>query len=247
MFEDVATSVNGQAVDPSAANGQRPYSVASSPSSQANPSHEPEMERDNGRYLRILVFFGKIILQIIWWDLIVTRVPLIGDRIRALRPRRFRRWAQQFRVLAVEMGGVMIKLGQFLSARVDVLPIEVTEELQGLQDEVPAEEPRHMFAVAEAELGSLSARFAHIEENPLAAASFGQAHRAWLLPANGTSELGEAVVLKVQRPNIEMLVQTDLAALRIVARWIMRYKPIRRRADVPALMERVCHYAVGRA
>ena len=45
------------------------------------------------------------------------------------------------------------------------------------------------------------------------------------------------VVVKVQRPGIEDLVRTDLAALRVVARWVMRYKPIRKRANVPALME----------
>ncbi|MCP5095326.1 MAG: AarF/ABC1/UbiB kinase family protein [Chloroflexi bacterium] len=236
MLEDVMTTVNSRTVDPVSSNGHTNRAV-DSPAPAPNQIPEPEVERDNGRYLRILTFFGKIILQIIWWDLLVVRIPLIGNRIRALRPRRYRRWSRQFRGLALQMGGVMIKLGQFLSARVDVLPVEVTEELQGLQDEVPAEDPVRMLAVAEAELGTLSARFAHIEETPLAAASFGQAHRAWLLPANGVAELGEAVVIKVQRPNIEMLVQTDLAALRIVARWIMRYRPIGRRADVPALME----------
>jgi predicted unusual protein kinase regulating ubiquinone biosynthesis (AarF/ABC1/UbiB family) len=241
QLEELVTSLNGHVIAPAAANGQ-----AQRDDDTAVPFHNPtttppeqkaEPERDNGRYFRILTFFGSIILHIIWWDLLVTRIPLIGGRVRATRPRRFRRWARRFRSLALEMGGVMIKLGQFLSARVDVLPPEVTEELQGLQDEVPAEEPERMLAAAVAELGSLSDHFSHIEETPLAAASLGQAHRAWLLPANGATERGDAVVIKIQRPNIEALVRTDLAALRIVARWMMRYQPIRRRADVPALME----------
>ena len=48
-----------------------------------------------------------------------------------------RRFAQRFHVLAVDLGGLMIKVGQFLSSRLDVLPPEITKELEGLQDEVP--------------------------------------------------------------------------------------------------------------
>ena len=51
------------------------------------------------------------------------------------------------------MGGLMIKVGQFLSARLDVLPIEITQELSGLQDEVPAEDFAAIREQAEAELG----------------------------------------------------------------------------------------------
>jgi len=211
-----------------------PASDTASPGSGGPPRAKI---RDNGRYLRILIFFGRIITHIIWWDLLLGRIPVVGSWTRRTRPTRFRNWAGKFRALAVDMGGVMIKLGQFLSARVDVLPPEITEELQGLQDEVPAEDPAQMLAVAEAELGPLSAHFAHIEETPLAAASLGQAHRAWLLPNNGATDRGEAVVIKIQRPNIENIVRTDLDALRIVAQWMMRYRPIGRRANVPALME----------
>lgn len=192
----------------------------------------------NGRYRRILTFFGGVILHIIWWDIMGTRVPLLADYVRQTRSIRFRQWARRFRALAVGMGGVMIKLGQFLSARVDVLPPEITEELQGLQDEVPSETPDHMIAILEAELSDWRSRFTCFEEQPLAAASLGQAHRARLELEDGTET---AVVVKIQRPNIEAIVQTDLAALRVVARWIMRYGPIRRRADVPALMDEFAH------
>jgi predicted unusual protein kinase regulating ubiquinone biosynthesis (AarF/ABC1/UbiB family) len=193
--------------------------------------------QENGRYQRILFFFGGVILHIIWWDLLMGRVPIINSIVRNRRPYRLRRSARQFRALALEMGGVMIKLGQFLSARVDVLPLEVTEELRGLQDEVPPEPPWRTLAVIAEELPHHATIFAKIEETPLAAASLGQTHRAWLHPRNQDNGNGEAVVIKVQRPNIEEIVRTDLDALRVVARWIMRYKPIRRRANVPALME----------
>ncbi len=195
---------------------------------------EPHTITQDGRYRRILLFFASIILHIIWWDILGTRLPLLADRIRQSRPNRLRRWARRFRALAASMGGVMIKLGQFLSARVDVLPPEITEELQGLQDEVPSEDPHHMMAVLSAELGAWRERFSCFEEQPLAAASLGQAHRAKLRTEEG---IETAVVVKIQRPHIETIVQTDLAALHVVARWIMRYGPIRRRADVPALMD----------
>lgn len=211
-----------------------PPSVSESPvnSSPKNPNF-----RSDGRFRRILTFFARVILHLIIWDIVGGRVPLLKTAIRQSRPRRFRRWARRFRELALAMGGVMIKLGQFLSARVDVLPPEITEELLGLQDEVTPEEPRRIMSVIQAELGELSKRFAEIEEEPLAAASLGQTHRAWLLPDDGANGRGTAVVIKVQRPNIAAIVETDLAALRIVARWTMRYRPIGRRADVPALME----------
>lgn len=216
-------------------------SAPSSSQPEIAPQNEPPQQnpnfRSNGRFRRILIFFARIILHLIFWDILGGRVPLLRTAIRQSRPRRFRRWSHAFRELALDMGGVMIKLGQFLSARVDVLPPEITEELLGLQDEVTPEETWRIMSVIQAELGDAQHRFAKIEEAPLAAASLGQTHRAWLKPANGDGALGEAVVIKVQRPNIATVVATDLAALRIVARWTMRYKPIARRADVPALME----------
>lgn len=190
-----------------------------------------------GRSRRILSFFGGLILHVIVWDLVLARVPIIGWRARQTRISRHRKMSRQFRVLAVEMGGVMIKLGQFLSSRVDVLPREITDELKGLQDEVPAVPSAEIFAILRAELGDLDLRFAHIEAEPIAAASLGQAHRAWLRPQKAGETYGKAVIVKVQRPFIEEMVRVDLGALRVVAHWLMRYKPIRKRADVPALLD----------
>ena len=190
---------------------------------------------DQLRYRRILRFFAGVIANIIWWDLMMGRVPVTRQRVLSSRPYRLRRIAREFRGLAIEMGGVMIKLGQFLSSRVDVLPIEVTQELQGLQDEVPPADNEQVFALLREQLGDLNRRFVDIERQPLAAASLGQVYRARLRPAS-EAEVAR-VVVKVQRPGIEDLVRTDLAALRVVARWVMRYKPIRKRANVPALME----------
>jgi predicted unusual protein kinase regulating ubiquinone biosynthesis (AarF/ABC1/UbiB family) len=189
------------------------------------------------RYWRIVFFFGRVTAAFIWWEIVLRRLGL-GRLTARTRAERGRRTAVRFRTLAVSMGGLMIKVGQFLSARLDVLPQEITTELAGLQDEVPPVEISAVRAVAASELAlPLDEHFAWFDEVPLAAASLGQVHRARLRPADA-AELGFAdVVVKVQRPHIEQVIQVDLAALRKVGGWMERYRPIRERADVRALIE----------
>jgi len=130
----------------------------------------------------------------------------------------------------------MIKVGQFLSSRLDVLPPEVTDELANLQDEVPAESYDAIKELAENELGaSLADKFEWFDESPLAAASLGQVHRARLRIEDEADGIRN-VVVKVQRPSIELIVEVDLSALNRVGTWLMRYRPIREHADVPALL-----------
>ena len=149
------------------------------------------------RYWRIVFFFGRVTLGFIFWEIIARRIGL-GGVARRNRSERNRRTAVRFRALAISMGGLMIKVGQFLSARLDVLPSEITDELAGLQDEVPAESFDAIRMQAEAELGTtLGAHYASFDETPLAAASLGQAHRACLREADA-AEMGYAeVVVKV--------------------------------------------------
>jgi predicted unusual protein kinase regulating ubiquinone biosynthesis (AarF/ABC1/UbiB family) len=189
------------------------------------------------RYWRIVFFFGGVTASFIFWEIFGPRVGL-GGWARRNRSERFRRIAVRFRALAIRMGGLMIKVGQFLSARLDVLPIEITQELSGLQDEVPAEEFAGIREQAEAELGEpLGVRYAWIDETPMAAASLGQVHRAKLRPDEAELAGYENVVVKVQRPHIEQVVEVDLAALRRVGGWLQRYEPVSKRTNVPALVE----------
>lgn len=179
------------------------------------------------RYQRTLWYAGWLFARVVFWEILVRR--LVGDLAAGNRPARWRRWAREFRALAVGMGGVMIKLGQFISVRADILPPEITEELASLQDEVPTVPFPAIRRVLEADLGPLDRRFASFEETPVAAASLGQAHRARLLD-------GQHVVVKVQRPGIQTLVNTDLRALGVVARGLMRFRFVSRRASLPVLL-----------
>jgi predicted unusual protein kinase regulating ubiquinone biosynthesis (AarF/ABC1/UbiB family) len=190
------------------------------------------------RYVRIVFFFAQAILNILVWDVILSRLGLRGWA-RRTRSARLTRLAARFRKLAIRMGGVLIKMGQFLSSRLDILPPEITAELSGLQDEVPPEIFGAVRRLAEAELGAtLDETFETFEIEPLAAASLGQVHRATLREKGPEAQPASfrAVVVKIQRPNIEALIHTDLAALRVVGGWLHRYPPIRRRANVPALL-----------
>jgi predicted unusual protein kinase regulating ubiquinone biosynthesis (AarF/ABC1/UbiB family) len=185
------------------------------------------------RYRRITFFFGKVIFGVIFWDLILTKIGFRGLATRT-RSERLRKIAVRFRLLATELGGVMIKGGQFLSTRVDVLPEIITRELSNLQDEVAPEAFEDIRRVAESEFSEpLTTRFSEFDPVPMAAASLGQVHKAQLISPEGRFE---SVVVKVQRPNIENIIATDLAALQTVGRWIRRYRPIAKRADVPALL-----------
>lgn len=202
------------------------------------------------RYRRILFFFARILLSEFYWDLLLPRIGL-ARWSRRTRSERMRKIAVRYRALAIQMGGVLIKVGQFLSARVDVLPSVVTDELSGLQDEVPAESFDAIWGVAEAELGAtLAEKYIEFDETPLAAASLGQAHIAKILitkeqaiSLNFNAKSNEddnvvryPVVVKIQRPKIELIIATDLAAIRTVGGWIKRYPPIRKRANVPGLI-----------
>ena len=198
---------------------------------------DPMAGEARARYRRILRFAAWHLLVTWWFELFLPRVGLRRLTERN-RPQRMRRFARRFHGLAVELGGLMIKVGQFMSSRLDVLPPEITAELEGLQDEVPPVPFPAIRALAEAELGApLESVFASIEEVPIAAASLGQAHRAKLLAGNAEDTGLSSVVFKVQRPGIDTIVDVDLAALRRVGGWLSRIRIVSNRADVPALIK----------
>lgn len=189
------------------------------------------------RYRRIMRFALRFLVETWWFELVLPRFGLRGVTERG-RSSRLTRFATRFRVLAIELGGLMIKVGQFMSTRLDVLPREITDELKGLQDEVPAVGFDEIRTVVEAELGMpVDRAFARLDPVPLAAASLGQAHRAELSPALAADAGFADVVVKVQRPGIEGVIEVDLVALRRVAAIVSRFRAVARHADVPAIVE----------
>jgi predicted unusual protein kinase regulating ubiquinone biosynthesis (AarF/ABC1/UbiB family) len=189
------------------------------------------------RYRRILRFAARYLVQTWWYELVLPRIGL--ERLAARgRSARLQRIAQRFHALAVDLGGLMIKVGQFMSSRLDVLPPEITTELEGLQDEVPPVPFAAIRELAEAELGvPLERAFSFVDETPVAAASLGQVHRARLSDEDAAETGLRDVVVKVQRPGIGAVVAVDLSALRRVARWLTRIRLVSDRVDVPALVE----------
>jgi len=193
------------------------------------------------RYRRILRFASRYLVQTWWYELFLPRIGLarIAERTRT---KRMLRIARRFRVLAIDLGGLMIKVGQFMSSRLDVLPPEITSELEGLQDEVPAVPFPAIRELAEAELGvSLESAFTFVDPVPVAAASLGQAHRARLSDALAEDTGLRDVVIKIQRPGIDLIVDVDLRALRRVGGWLSRVRLVSDRVDMPELVEEFAH------
>jgi predicted unusual protein kinase regulating ubiquinone biosynthesis (AarF/ABC1/UbiB family) len=182
-------------------------------------------------------FFGGVMFRVLWWDVLLPRLGL-GVVSRTTRKTRMRRIAVRYRTLAARMGGVLIKVGQFMSSRLDVMPREITSELAGLQDEVGAESFEAIRREVESEFGaSLSSRFFEFDPVPLASASIGQVHRARLCAETVDGRPCPPVVVKVQRPRIQQIVEADLAAIRTAGSWLQRFKSVRRHANVQALIE----------
>ncbi|HEX6109295.1 MAG TPA: AarF/UbiB family protein, partial [Ktedonobacteraceae bacterium] len=120
-----------------------------------------------------------------------------------------------FRETALELGVLMIKLGQFLSSRADLLPEKAITLLSSLQDEVPPAPFAHVVHVIESELGKpIEDVFSILERKCTAAASLGQVHKAVL------ASTGETVAVKIQRPNSDQLVRMDLSTLKFVI-WVI--------------------------
>lgn len=154
------------------------------------------------------------LLASLWWNGRRWSYPGGYTRERqALRQRQLARWlTRQFLVL----GSAFIKVGQLLSARPDVLPAEVVDELASLQDRVPAFPFAVVESILEQELGQRRLEIIDLEVDPLGSASLAQVHRASL-------RSGRQVVFKVQRPGLEQLFRLDLEVLQQVAAAVQRH------------------------
>jgi predicted unusual protein kinase regulating ubiquinone biosynthesis (AarF/ABC1/UbiB family) len=166
-----------------------------------------------GRSLRIWRL-ALSLLGGLWWD--SRRWSYPGGYTPERRAGRQRRQARWLTAQFLELGSAFIKVGQLLSARPDVLPADVVEELAHLQDRVPAFPFDVVQSLLEQELGERRAEIIDLEVTPLGSASLAQVHRASL-------RSGRQVVLKVQRPGLETLFRLDLEVLQQVAAAVQRH------------------------
>jgi ubiquinone biosynthesis protein len=123
------------------------------------------------------------------------------------------------------LGPTFIKLGQLLSTRADLLPETYLEALTRLQDQIEPFKFEEVERIVSSELGiRISKAFADFDTTPLAAASLGQVHRAYMRD-------GRAVVVKVQRPNIRELIIDDLESLGEIAQFLDSHTELGRRYE----------------
>jgi ubiquinone biosynthesis protein len=140
-----------------------------------------------------------------------------------------RQQAKRLRAALEEMGPTFSKLGQVLSTRPDLLPVEYIEELALLQSHVPPMTERDVVRVSEQELGvPWEDVFKSIDPDPLAAGTIAQVHRA-------TLENGDRVVVKVQRPTARAEIEQDLALLEVFAETVGKRPALNRVIDMEAV------------
>ncbi|MCH9650140.1 MAG: hypothetical protein K0U98_18025 [Deltaproteobacteria bacterium] len=194
------------------------------PPAEEDPGSKEPSPLDRRRYRKVRRYFLRVSLHVFFWDILLNRPGLRGLR-RAPLPR-WIRLAEDFRELAVEMGGVLIKLGQYLRTRVDVLPVDVAAAFAGLQDSVPPEPFEDIKARVEGDFGRPVGQVFHwIDSSALGSASLGQVHRAQLLS-------GEEVAVKVLRPGIRKTVETDLVLIGRFVKRLKFFKRVRQQADL---------------
>lgn len=163
------------------------------------------------RQVDISVSAAKLAFYL-WWDRYVAK---LSEHHRNRR-------AQWLVGTLLDLGPTFIKIGQALSTRADLLPLEYVKALGQLQDRVPGFDPKDAIAIIESELGhSIHTLYREFELTPIAAASLGQVHRARL-------HTGEQVVVKVQRPGLDRLFEMDFRILGRLVRWLDRMFPVAR-------------------
>jgi ubiquinone biosynthesis protein len=153
--------------------------------------------------------------------------------------------AERVRMVLEELGPTFIKMGQILSTRPDLLPVDVINELIKLQDHVPSFAFDDVKKIVQEELKSrLDEIFEFFEQEPLASASIGQVHRARL-------SSGEDVVVKIQRPGIGKIIEVDLEIMLHLAMLMERhlkgmevYRPTRIIEEFSRTLEKELNFSI---
>ncbi|KAI5394035.1 uncharacterized protein LOC127097645 [Lathyrus oleraceus] len=137
----------------------------------------------------------------------------------ALWEKAHERNAKRILKLIIEMEGLWVKLGQYMSTRADVLPAAYINNLKQLQDSLPPRPLEEVYGTIQKELGkSMDELFSDFVNEPLATASIAQVHRATLLN-------GQEVVVKVQHDGIKTVILEDLKNAKAIVDWIAWAEP----------------------
>jgi ubiquinone biosynthesis protein len=147
-----------------------------------------------------------------WWDRLLRRDPKARDMSTV-----HQRNADQIFHTAVTMRGMLVKMCQVIGTRSDVFPPQYVKTLSQCHDRLPARDFATIKTVVEEDFGKpLEAVFSEFSPTAVAAASLAQVHRARLVA-------GREVAVKVQYPDIENIIRTDLTASRRVATIYRRF------------------------
>ncbi|PSO47076.1 MAG: hypothetical protein BRC33_13600 [Cyanobacteria bacterium SW_9_44_58] len=186
-------------------------------------------ERINQHYKnRPFAVFKRLIVLILPGTAFGIR--LLFDKLTGRIPQNEQKRAIELREILTELGPTYIKIGQALSTRPDLVPPTYLEELAQLQDQLPPFDNSIAYQFIEEELGSPPEEiYAEISTEPVAAASLGQVYK-------GKLKTGEAVAIKVQRPDLYRRIAIDLYILRKVA-FFATNKIKRIRSDLVAIMD----------
>ncbi len=138
---------------------------------------------------------------------------------------------EKMRLVCEELGPTFVKFGQIVSNRADILPAELIKELEKLQDSVPPLPGKIMMEALEKELHKkITDVFEYFEPEAFASASMAQVHRA-------TLKTGEKVVVKIQRPGIKEIIESDIKVMLYMADLFKKRMPSLKSLDPVGLIK----------
>jgi predicted unusual protein kinase regulating ubiquinone biosynthesis (AarF/ABC1/UbiB family) len=190
-------------------------------------AYDPEsIEAHYGRRPLMIV---KRLIRVLW-PFAIFYLGLLLDRMGGKSPAKQRRRAAQLREILTNLGPAYIKVGQALSTRPDLVPPLYLDEFTRLQDQLPPFPNQLAYQFIQEELGTDPSNvYAELSTSPVAAASLGQVYK-------GTLKTGEAVAVKVQRPDLAQRITIDIYILRQMAKWATKnIKQIR--SDLVGIMD----------
>jgi ubiquinone biosynthesis protein len=144
---------------------------------------------------------------------------------------------ERIRLALEELGPTFVKFGQIMSTRAELLPPEMIEQLKKLQDHAKPIPFSEVMEIIEDTCPDWEDCFCDIEETPVASASIGQVHSAYLKD-------GTRVALKVQRPGIPEIIETDIAILQSMAERIETVFPESRLYNPTGMVDDFAHQIV---